>query len=152
MGFTIQQDDPTAIEQVRSMLNLKQKQKALIESRRGSVVGLADGMGGAASPPTGKRGSIAGLHGDILARRGSLPALQVVPSVNIVTPPPGSSLVSTQTPVKRGTGPSPNGGIQRQNSNSSAQSQAAQTRLPSRLRRAARMRMPVIPIRALVQS
>lgn len=106
------------------MLNLKQKQKALIESRRGSTVGLADGVGGA-SPPTGKRGSIAGLHGDILARRGSLPALQMVPSVNIVNPPPGSSLVSTQTPVKRGTGPNPNGGIQRQNSNSSSQSQAA---------------------------
>ncbi|KLO14806.1 hypothetical protein SCHPADRAFT_996318 [Schizopora paradoxa] len=122
MGFTIQKGDPAAIEQVRSMLNLKQKQKALIESRRGSVAGVD---GGAASPPIGKRGSIAGLHGDILARRGSLPALQVVPSVNIVNPPPGSSLVSNQTPVKRGTGPSPNGGLQRQNSNSGSQPQPA---------------------------
>ena len=31
MGFTIQRDDPTAIEQVRAMLSVKQKQKAVIE-------------------------------------------------------------------------------------------------------------------------
>ena len=37
MGFTIGRDDPAAIEQVRSMLTVKQRQKALIEQRRGSV-------------------------------------------------------------------------------------------------------------------
>ena len=41
MGFTIQRDNPNAIEQVRSMITVKQKQKALIEQRRGSVAGAA---------------------------------------------------------------------------------------------------------------
>ncbi|KAH8104824.1 hypothetical protein BXZ70DRAFT_1005326 [Cristinia sonorae] len=40
MGFTIQRDDPAALEQVRSMLSVKQKQKALIEQRRGSTAGI----------------------------------------------------------------------------------------------------------------
>lgn len=42
-------DDPSAISQVRSMLNVKQQQKALIEQRRGSNAGLS----GVASPMTG---------------------------------------------------------------------------------------------------
>ena len=48
MGFTIQRDEPTAIEQVRAMLSIKQKQKALNESQRGSVssVGVTDGRRG----------------------------------------------------------------------------------------------------------
>ena len=48
MGFTIQRDDLTAIEQVRAMLSVKQKQKALNESQRGSVssVGVTDGRRG----------------------------------------------------------------------------------------------------------
>ena len=37
MVFSIQWDNPTAIEQARAMLSVGQKQKALIESRRGSV-------------------------------------------------------------------------------------------------------------------
>ncbi|KAJ6508907.1 hypothetical protein C8R45DRAFT_969263 [Mycena sanguinolenta] len=37
VGFNL--DNPSAIEQVRSMITVKQKQKALIEQRRGSVVG-----------------------------------------------------------------------------------------------------------------
>jgi hypothetical protein len=41
MGFTIKRDNPSAIEQVRSMITVKQKQKALIEQRRGSVAGGA---------------------------------------------------------------------------------------------------------------
>lgn len=49
MGFTIMRDDPSAIEQVRSMLNVKQQQKALIEQRRGSNAELP----GTASPMTG---------------------------------------------------------------------------------------------------
>ncbi|THH28817.1 hypothetical protein EUX98_g5368 [Antrodiella citrinella] len=40
MGLSIQRDDPTALEQVRSMLSVKQKQKALIEQRRGSTAGI----------------------------------------------------------------------------------------------------------------
>lgn len=40
IGFTVQRDDPIAVEQVRSMLTVKQKQKALIEQRRGSVAGV----------------------------------------------------------------------------------------------------------------
>ncbi|KAJ7147517.1 hypothetical protein C8R43DRAFT_1097201 [Mycena crocata] len=47
MGFTILRDNPGAIEQVRSMITVKQKQKALIEQRRGSVVGSPSiGTGG----------------------------------------------------------------------------------------------------------
>ena len=48
MGFTIHRDDSTAIEQVRAMLSVEQKQKAMIESRRGSVssVGVTDGRRG----------------------------------------------------------------------------------------------------------
>ena len=37
MVFTVQWGGPTAIEQVRAMLSVKQKQKALAESQRGSV-------------------------------------------------------------------------------------------------------------------
>ena len=53
MGFTVQRDDSTAIEEVRAMLPVEQKQNALIESRRGSVssVGVTDG----------RRGSMVGL-------------------------------------------------------------------------------------------
>ena len=53
MGFMIQHDDPTAIEQVRAMLSAKQKQKAAVERQRGCVssVGVTDGL----------RGSTAGL-------------------------------------------------------------------------------------------
>jgi hypothetical protein len=40
IGLSIQRDDPAALEQVRSMLTVKQKQKALIEQRRGSVAGI----------------------------------------------------------------------------------------------------------------
>lgn len=40
IGFTVQRDNPDQVEQVRSMLTVKQKQKALIEQRRGSVVGI----------------------------------------------------------------------------------------------------------------
>ncbi|KAG7088547.1 hypothetical protein E1B28_012529 [Marasmius oreades] len=40
IGFTIQRDNPSAVEQVRSMISVKQQQQAIIEQRRGSVVGL----------------------------------------------------------------------------------------------------------------
>ncbi|CAK5269763.1 unnamed protein product [Mycena citricolor] len=46
MGFSLMRDNPNAIEQVRSMITVKQKQKALIEQRRGSLVGAST------SPPT----------------------------------------------------------------------------------------------------
>ncbi|KXN88198.1 hypothetical protein AN958_07657 [Leucoagaricus sp. SymC.cos] len=39
MGLTINREDPAALEQVRSMISVKQKQKALIEQRRGSLAG-----------------------------------------------------------------------------------------------------------------
>ncbi|THV05229.1 hypothetical protein K435DRAFT_850115 [Dendrothele bispora CBS 962.96] len=37
LGFTIQRDNTMAVEQVRSMISVKQKQQALIEQRRGSI-------------------------------------------------------------------------------------------------------------------
>jgi hypothetical protein len=61
IGFTIMRDDPTAMEQVRSTLTVKQKQQALIEQRRGSVAGTAStpsqghmsGNNSAATPSSG---------------------------------------------------------------------------------------------------
>jgi hypothetical protein len=50
MGFKVQRDNPNAMEQVRSMITVKQKQKALIEQRRGSVAGLMSPV--ANTPPT----------------------------------------------------------------------------------------------------
>ena len=61
MGFSIQRDDPTAIEQVRAMLSVKQKQKAVVEHQRGCVssVGVTDGLrGSTAGPLEGRRGSV----------------------------------------------------------------------------------------------
>ncbi|KAI0647738.1 hypothetical protein C8Q79DRAFT_527452 [Trametes meyenii] len=43
MGLPIPRDDAAAIEQVRSMLSVKQQQKELIEQRRGSTAGLVSG-------------------------------------------------------------------------------------------------------------
>ncbi|THH04950.1 hypothetical protein EW145_g5148 [Phellinidium pouzarii] len=95
MGFTIQRD-PHAFEQVRAMLAVKQKQKALIEQRRGSVAGLSY------VDAHGRRGSAAGL--DAAVRRGSVTA--PAPSVNIINPTPTSA--TAPAPPKR-TGASPNG-------------------------------------------
>lgn len=82
MGFTIGRDDPAAIEQVRSMLTVKQRQKALIEQRRGSVAG-----GVHIHPNNGlsneqRRGSVAGI-------------LTVPPSGNSPRAPGRLSLAST---------------------------------------------------------
>ena len=77
MGFSIQRDDPTAIEQVRAMLSVKQKQKAVVERQRGCVssVGVTDGLrGSTAGPLEGRRGSVLGMHPT------------VTPSVHIVNP------------------------------------------------------------------
>ncbi|TFK73587.1 hypothetical protein BDN72DRAFT_165998 [Pluteus cervinus] len=51
IGFTIGRDNPGAIEQVRSMITVKQKQKALIEQRRGSVAGVVTPVAGPGNPP-----------------------------------------------------------------------------------------------------
>ncbi|KAJ3772384.1 hypothetical protein EV361DRAFT_143009 [Lentinula raphanica] len=40
IGFTVQRDNPTEVEQVRSMITVKQQQQALIEQRRGSTSGM----------------------------------------------------------------------------------------------------------------
>ena len=61
MGFTIGRDDPTAIEQVRSMLTVKQRQKALIEQRRGSVAGAMIINPSNALSNEQRRGSVAGI-------------------------------------------------------------------------------------------
>ena len=94
MGFTVQRDDSTAIEGVHAMLPVEQKQKALIESRRGSVssVGVTDGRrGSTAGLLEGRRGSVSGMHPT------------VTPSVHIVNPTPttatvpGSAMSGTST-------------------------------------------------------
>ncbi|KAJ3542574.1 hypothetical protein NMY22_g3466 [Coprinellus aureogranulatus] len=41
MGFTLPRDNPKEIEQVKSLISVKQKQKALIEQRRGSLAAPA---------------------------------------------------------------------------------------------------------------
>ncbi|KAI0366597.1 hypothetical protein BV20DRAFT_632511 [Pilatotrama ljubarskyi] len=45
MGLPIPRDDAAAIEQVRSMLSIKQQQKELIEQRRGSNAGVVSSVG-----------------------------------------------------------------------------------------------------------
>ncbi|KAJ3875726.1 hypothetical protein F5051DRAFT_461917 [Lentinula edodes] len=40
IGFTVQRDNPSEVEQIRSMLTVKQQQQALIEQRRGSTSGI----------------------------------------------------------------------------------------------------------------
>ena len=65
MGFSIQQDDSTTIEQVRVMLPVKQKQKAVVKRQRGCVssVGVTDGLrGSTAGLLEGRRGSVLGMH------------------------------------------------------------------------------------------
>lgn len=44
IGFSLAREDSAAIEQVRSMLNVKLQQKALIEQRRNSTAGLTSPM------------------------------------------------------------------------------------------------------------
>lgn len=61
MGFTIGRDDPAAIEQVRSMLTVKQRQKALIEQRRGSVAGIVTAVSANTATNEQRRGSVAGI-------------------------------------------------------------------------------------------
>ncbi|EIW59054.1 uncharacterized protein TRAVEDRAFT_58059 [Trametes versicolor FP-101664 SS1] len=51
MGLPIPRDDAAAIEQVRSMLSIKQQQKELIEQRRGSTAGLAPPVSAPPAPP-----------------------------------------------------------------------------------------------------
>ncbi|KAL0064702.1 hypothetical protein AAF712_008400 [Marasmius tenuissimus] len=57
IGFTIQRDNPSAVEQVRSMISVKQQQQAIIEQRRGSAAGLVSPVVGGANstelPPAG---------------------------------------------------------------------------------------------------
>ncbi|KAG6850730.1 hypothetical protein H0H93_009353 [Arthromyces matolae] len=51
MGFTITRDNPNAVEKVKSMISVKQKQKALIEQRRGSVAGAPSPSTITVNPP-----------------------------------------------------------------------------------------------------
>lgn len=51
MGFTLQRDNPNAIEQVRSVISVKQKQQALIEQRRGSAAGIMSPITAKSQPP-----------------------------------------------------------------------------------------------------
>lgn len=51
MGFTIQRDNPKEIEQVKSMISVKQKQKALIEQRRGSLAAPPAPSSNSGPPP-----------------------------------------------------------------------------------------------------
>ena len=117
MGFTVQPND---VEQVRAMLSVKQKQKALIESRRGSIVGAQGPVSSDHAHAHAKRGSTAGLleatSGILEGRRGSVHGMQqphtMMPSVNIVNPTPttatavASPIPPSQAPKR--TGPSPN--------------------------------------------
>lgn len=115
VGFPIQRD-PQAVEQMRAMLAVKQKQKAIIESRRGSAAGILD---------LGKRGSNAGLgsgagmglglsgvgesNATTTTRRASVATS--APSVHIVNPTPTTATApAIGNPIRRsGSGSSPNG-------------------------------------------
>lgn len=89
VGFTIQRDDPAAIEQVRAMLSVKQKQKALIESRRGSLVGgaLPPGDSRNKDPSVGMQG---GQKQE--TKKDGVTDAPMVPSVNVLNPTPTSAV------------------------------------------------------------
>ncbi|TDL23145.1 hypothetical protein BD410DRAFT_827861 [Rickenella mellea] len=113
MGFTIEPHNPQKFEQVRAMLSVKQRQKALIESRRGSTAGLgigpgnnSQGLGPAAPDHLARRGSAAGM---IEGRRGSMSAVNVLVQA---APSSSTTLAPNQAPPKR-SGNSPNGGGRR---------------------------------------
>ena len=123
MGFTIRGDDPNALEQVRSMISLKQQQQALIEQRRGSTAGIVAPTVppevNIVNPPTaseehpsqstkagpsrgGRRSPIPPLHGaprrSIVASSSNAPP-QVMPSTSRQpTPPSAHASVSGHHP------------------------------------------------------
>ncbi|KAH9933256.1 uncharacterized protein BXZ73DRAFT_101216, partial [Epithele typhae] len=84
MGLPIPRDDAAAIEQVRSMLTIKQQQKELIQQRRGSTAGILS-----VAPPTVS-----------------------VNVVNAPPPPPDGPQPPKQNPTTRagGRSPKPNAG------------------------------------------
>lgn len=86
IGFTIQRDNPNAVEQVRSMITVKQQQKALIEQRRGSVAGLV-------SPPSLATGPAPSDSGAAASKQAPAPP----------PPPPPSSRAVRKSP-NAGTG------------------------------------------------
>ncbi|KAF7346200.1 hypothetical protein MSAN_01846900 [Mycena sanguinolenta] len=96
VGFNL--DNPSAIEQVRSMITVKQKQKALIEQRRGSVVGSPSipAPPSLCTPHGGTRGSCQARNGAANGAQGQRPpsppplAVQVQPVAgqNSLPPPP----------------------------------------------------------------
>ncbi|EGN92125.1 hypothetical protein SERLA73DRAFT_79841 [Serpula lacrymans var. lacrymans S7.3] len=111
MGFTIG-DDPAAIEQVRNMLSVKQKQKALIEQRRGSTAGIVSvgpGAGYGATPvvpsataaphvltPVPRMGRRSPNTAGHLARRATV-------SNNARPPSPSPIIVPSQQPISTTT-------------------------------------------------
>ncbi|KAG6841969.1 hypothetical protein C0991_004460 [Blastosporella zonata] len=90
MGFTITRDNLTAMEKVKSMITVKQKQKALIEQRRGSVVGV---MSPTVPPPPTPSDS----------KRRSPNARRLTQSTHTIPPPrppsPSPIIVPSQPPA-----------------------------------------------------
>ncbi|KII86875.1 hypothetical protein PLICRDRAFT_272636 [Plicaturopsis crispa FD-325 SS-3] len=90
MGFTLMPDDPKALQQVRSMITVKQKQKALIEQRRGSAAGVM------MTTPTSNGPSNLGATSGSANAPNDRPAQRQSP--NSGHPMPGSRRVSIAAP------------------------------------------------------
>lgn len=91
VGFSV---DPSAADQVRSMLTVKQKQKALIEQRRGSVTGPAPN-GESTKPATPARSVRRSPNAGTGTRRAN--NASSMPSTNRQPSPPPAIVPSQQT-------------------------------------------------------
>ncbi|KAI0084828.1 hypothetical protein BDY19DRAFT_909572 [Irpex rosettiformis] len=98
MGLTIPPDDPTALEQVRSMVNLKHQQQALIESRRGS---LASVVPPTAPPDVNIVNSLAASDDRTQSSKSSVRASRRSPNLPAATsgPPRRGSVVAISAPA-----------------------------------------------------
>lgn len=107
IGLNIQRDNPSEVEQIRSMITVKQQQQALIEQRRGSNAGpmsptVASGPSGegqSKGPAAGSRPIRRSPNSGIGNRRHTVvsqPSVHKQPSPNPTAPP--STSTSTSIP------------------------------------------------------
>jgi hypothetical protein len=104
MGFTLPRDNPKEIEQVKSMISVKQKQKALIEQRRGSLAAPAPPNSGPPPSSTESASSAKGqqpgpLRGTRRSPNGGASTRRVTTSTINRLPSPGASTFAQQQTI-----------------------------------------------------
>ncbi|KAF9267529.1 hypothetical protein L218DRAFT_894943 [Marasmius fiardii PR-910] len=118
IGFTIQRDNPSVVEQVRSMISVKQQQQAIIEQRRGSVVGLSSPVVGGNPTELPASGSTKSTNSGARHRRSpnssnnrrhtNVSGSQSQMAANARAPsPPAVTVTSSQPAVVSGHPPAP---------------------------------------------